>query len=61
MKYKGTVIQESLLDDWVLNEVEVVGCKVTKEDKFAVEGDMEYVTVDVPAFYLDQSEEIESK
>lgn len=32
---------------------------VPKENKFAVEGEMEYVTVDVPAFYLEQSEEIE--
>jgi mannose-6-phosphate isomerase-like protein (cupin superfamily) len=31
---------------------------VPKENKFAVKGEMEYITVDVPAFYLEQSEEI---
>jgi mannose-6-phosphate isomerase-like protein (cupin superfamily) len=33
---------------------------VPKENKFAVEGNMEYITVDVPAFSLEQSEEIEA-
>ena len=28
------------------------------ENKFAAEGDMEYITVDLPAFYMEQSEEI---
>jgi len=28
------------------------------ENKFAVEGDMEYITVDVPAFNSEQSEEV---
>ncbi len=32
---------------------------VPKENKFAVDGDFEYVTVDTPAFYPEQSEEIE--
>jgi mannose-6-phosphate isomerase-like protein (cupin superfamily) len=32
---------------------------VPKENKFAAEGDMEYITVDTPAFYMEQSEEIE--
>ena len=32
---------------------------VPKENKFAAEGEMEYITVDVPAFYLEQSEEVE--
>lgn len=32
---------------------------VPKENKFAVEGNFEYITVDVPAFYLEQSEKIE--
>lgn len=31
---------------------------VPKEIKFAVEGKMEYITVDNPAFFPDQSEEI---
>jgi mannose-6-phosphate isomerase-like protein (cupin superfamily) len=31
---------------------------VPKENKFAAEGDMEYITVDSPAFYMEQSEEI---
>ena len=31
---------------------------VPTENKFAVEGDMEYITVDVPAFYLEQSEKV---
>lgn len=30
-------------------------------NKFAVEGEMEYITIDVPAFFLEQSEEIEVK
>lgn len=34
---------------------------VPVENRFAVEGDMEYVTVDTPAFYPEQSEEIEVK
>lgn len=34
---------------------------VPKENKFAVEGDLEYITVDVPAFYPEQHEEIEVK
>lgn len=28
------------------------------DNKFAAEGNMEYITVDVPAFYLERSEEI---
>lgn len=32
MKYKGTIIQESLTDDRILNEYEFVGFKVTNED-----------------------------
>ncbi len=31
---------------------------VPTEHRFAVEGKMEYVTVDTPAFYLEQSEEV---
>lgn len=31
-KYKGTIVQESLSDDRVLNDFEVVGFKVTKEE-----------------------------
>lgn len=31
---------------------------VPTDNKFATEGDMEYVTVDVPAFFIEQSEEI---
>jgi len=34
---------------------------VPTENKFAAEGNMEYITVDVPAFYLEQSEEITEK
>lgn len=34
---------------------------VPKENKFAVEGKLEYVTVDTPAFYVEQSEEITVK
>jgi|SRR3989344_4453071 len=33
---------------------------VPKENKFAAEGQMEYITVDVPAFYMEQSEEVGS-
>lgn len=32
-KYKGTIIQESLVDDRQLNDLEIVGFKVTNEDK----------------------------
>lgn len=32
---------------------------VPKENKFAADGEMEYVTFDVPAFYLEQSGEVE--
>lgn len=31
---------------------------VPKGNKFAVEGEMEYITVDVPAFYPEQSSEV---
>jgi len=31
---------------------------VPSENKFAVEGDMEYITVDSPAFFPEQSEEV---
>jgi len=34
---------------------------VPKENKFAAEGEMEYITVDSPAFFPEQSEEIEVK
>jgi mannose-6-phosphate isomerase-like protein (cupin superfamily) len=34
---------------------------VTTDNKFAVEGNMEYITVDVPAFFIEQSEEIKEK
>lgn len=34
---------------------------VPTEQRFAVEGKMEYVTVDTPAFYREQSEEVEIK
>ena len=33
---------------------------VPKENKYAVEGDMEYITFDSPAFFPEQSEEIKS-
>jgi mannose-6-phosphate isomerase-like protein (cupin superfamily) len=33
---------------------------VPTENKFAAEGDMEYVTVDTPAFYPEQSEEVKN-
>jgi len=32
-KYKGTIIQESLIDDRQLNDFEIIGFKVTNEDK----------------------------
>ena len=31
---------------------------VPNDNKFAAEGEMEYITVDVPAFFMEQSEEI---
>ncbi|SRR4030042_2773256 len=31
---------------------------VPTDHKFAAEGEMEYITVDVPAFFMEQSEEI---
>lgn len=31
---------------------------VPTDNKFAAEGDMEYITVDVPAFFMEQSEEV---
>lgn len=34
---------------------------VPTDNKFAVEGDMEYITVDNPSFYPEQSEEIIEK
>ena len=34
-KYKGTIIQESLIDDRQLNDFEIVGFKVTDEDSQA--------------------------
>jgi mannose-6-phosphate isomerase-like protein (cupin superfamily) len=33
---------------------------VPTENKFAVEGKMEYITVDNPAFFMEQSEEIKA-
>ena len=33
---------------------------VPTENKFAAEGKMEYITVDNPAFFLEQSEEIKA-
>ena len=33
---------------------------VPTDNKFAVEGKLEYITIDVPAFYLEQSEEIKA-
>lgn len=32
MKYKGTIVQESLTDDRILNELDIVGLKITDED-----------------------------
>src|SRR5258708_2804287 len=32
MKYKGTVVLESLIDDRILNDFEIVGFKVTNEE-----------------------------
>lgn len=32
---------------------------VPTDNKFAAEGNMEYITVDVPAFFMEQSEEIQ--
>lgn len=34
---------------------------VPTDNKFASEGEMEYVTVDLPAFFMEQSEEITEK
>lgn len=34
---------------------------VPAENKFAAEGSMEYITIDVPAFYPEQSEEVKAK
>lgn len=34
---------------------------VPKENKFAVEGNMEYITFDSPVFYVEQSEQVEGK
>lgn len=31
-KYKGTIVQESLFDDRCLNDFEIIGFRVTKED-----------------------------
>src|SRR5437667_10672928 len=32
MKYTGTIVQESLSDDRILNEIEIIDFKVTKEE-----------------------------
>ena len=31
-EYKGTIIQESLIDDRILNKLEIIGYKITQED-----------------------------
>lgn len=48
--YAGEAIFDVKVDDVVF---------VPKGNKFACEGNMEYITVDVPAFYLEQSSEVE--
>lgn len=48
--YAGDDVFDVKINDVVL---------VPKGNKFAAEGKMEYITVDVPAFYLEQSTEIE--
>lgn len=48
--YAGDDVFDVKVDDVVF---------VPTENKFAAEGDMEYITVDAPAFYLEQSEEVQ--
>lgn len=55
IKGQGKVYAGEEVFDVIVNDVVFV----PKENKFAVEGEFEYITVDVPAFYLEQSEEIE--
>lgn len=50
--YAGNEIFKTTIGDVVF---------VPTENKFAVEGDIEYITVDVPAFFPEQSEEITVK
>ena len=47
--FAGEEIYDVTLDDVIF---------IPKGNKFAVEGNMEYITVDVPAFYLEQTSEI---
>ncbi len=56
IKGVGKVYAGKEIFDVKLNDVVFV----PKENKFAVEGNFEYITVDVPAFYLEQSEEIQT-
>jgi mannose-6-phosphate isomerase-like protein (cupin superfamily) len=49
--YAGDETFEVKVDDVVF---------VPTDNKFAAEGEMEYITVDVPAFYIEQSEEVEA-
>ena len=50
--YAGDEIFTVYVDDVVV---------VPTDNKFAVEGNMEYITFDLPAYYPEQSEEIKSK
>ena len=55
IKGKGKIYAGDKIFDVKVNDVVFV----PKENKFAAEGNMEYITVDSPAFYMEQSEEIE--
>ena len=54
-KGEGTIYAGDEVFDVVKDDVVFV----SPENKFACEGDMEYITVDTPAFYLEQSEIVE--
>jgi mannose-6-phosphate isomerase-like protein (cupin superfamily) len=56
-KGKGTVYAGNEKFDVEIGDAVLV----PTDNKFAVEGNMEYVTVDVPGYYHEQSEEITSK
>lgn len=51
---KGRVFAGDEIFDVVAEDVVFV----PKENKFAVEGNFEYITFDSPAFYMEQSEEV---
>ena len=55
LKGKGKVYAGENIFDVKIGDV----IFVPTNNKFAVEGDMEYITVDIPAYFQEQSEEVQ--